>query len=301
MFPPEFDYRRADSVAEALDLLAEDGARALAGGQSMIPELKTGKASPGTLVDVGELDALSGIEVGDGETTVGALTTYAELASADPVADHAPVLADAATELGDRQVRNRGTLGGNLAQADPDGDLPAAVVAADATVVVRGRDGERDVPAGEFFLGDGETVLDDELLSAVRVPHAGDAGGAYVKNEHPATGYATVGVAAVVDVDGDQTVSSAGVAANGVQPRPVRLEAVEDALVGENATDGAVSEAAGRAAEDLDTDTIPSDPYASGEFRANLLETYAERAVTRAVGRAGGEVDSATSGGASDE
>ncbi len=296
MFPPEFDYRRAASVEEALSLLADDGARVLAGGQSMIPELKTGQAAPGTLVDVGDLDALTGIDVGERETAVGAITTYAELAGADELWEHAPVLAEAATELGDRQVRNRGTIGGNLAQADPDGDLPAAVVAADATIVVRGRDGEREIPAGDFFVGDGETVLDDELVTTVRVPHAD--GGVYVKKEHPATGYAMVGVAAVVEVDGGDTVSTVGVAANGVQPHAVRLPSVEEALSGGPVTDEAIEAAAEQAPDDLDSEAIPSDPYASGEFRANLLSTYAERALARAVERARGTGDStATDGG----
>lgn len=300
MFPPEFDYRRAGSVEEALDLLADDDARVLAGGQSMVPELKTGRANPGRLVDVGDLDGLRGIEVGGEETTVGALTTYATVAGSDHLWKHASPLSEAAAELGDRQVRNRGTVGGNLAQADPDGDLPAATLAADATVVVRGVDGEREVDAGDFFRGDGRTAVGDgELVTAVRIPHddgqSSEAAGAYVKKEHPATGYALVGVAAVVDVAADE-VADARVAANGVQSRPVRLRAVESGLAGEPASKETIESAAAEAAADLDPDEIPSDPYASGEYRADVLETYAERAVGRAVERATGDALGPTGG-----
>lgn len=304
MFPPEFDYYRAESIEEALDLLADEHAHVLAGGQSMVPELKTGRANPGTLVDVGALDSLRGIEVGDGETSVGALTTYATLAGSDHLWRRAPALAEAATKLGDRQVRNRGTVGGNLAQADPDGDLPAAALAADATVLVQGENGEREVDAGEFFLGDGETdVGETELISAVRLSHvdAADAmvdgtGGAYAKKEHPATGYAMVGVAAAVRVAGGD-VSDARVAANGVGSRPVRLRPIESEFAGKSPDGVAIEMAAGRAGDDLDPAGIPSDPYASGKYRANVLETYASRALRRAVERAGSDVSGQAIGG----
>ncbi len=285
MFPPAFDYRRAGSVEEALDLLASRAdAELLAGGHGLLPAMKTGRASPGLLVDVGDLD-LAGIDPGD-PTVVGALATHADLADADGSWERAPVLAEAAAHVGDRQVRNRGTVGGNLAEADPAADLPAATVAADAALVVRGRDGEREVPAGAFFEGDGDTALDDaELVTEVRVPAA--AGGAYARKTHPASGFALVGVAAVVATEGG-TVTAARVAATGVTDRPVRLGPVESALVGESATTTAVAAAAERAADDLDASRLRSDAQVSGEYRAALLSTYAERALASALDRAAG-------------
>ncbi|MFC4450506.1 FAD binding domain-containing protein [Halorussus aquaticus] len=304
MFPPEFDYYRANGVEEAFDLLenhADADPVVLAGGHGLLPDLKTGAAAPGVAIDIGDIDGLRGIDAApDGGLRVGALTTHAALASSDAAATHAPVLAEAAGEVGDVQVRNRGTVGGNLAEADPSADLPAAAVAADATLVVRGRDGEREIPADEFFAGDGDTALGDrELLTEIRVSGAenpdddGRTGGAYAKKTHPATGYALVGVAASLAVR-DGTVTDPRLAASGVADAPVRLTAVEDAiagtaegeLVGEDADSDALAAAAERAGETLDPADARSDVAASGEFRLHLLGSYAERALAAAFDRA---------------
>lgn len=293
MYPPQFDYYRAGTVAEALELLSAHADRdpeLLAGGHGLLPSMKTGRASPEVLVDIGSVDALQSIETDDEAVTVGALATHADLAASEVLREHVPVLAEAAANVGDPQVRNRATIGGNLAEADPAADLPAAVVAADATLRVRGRDGEREVAAEEFFVGREETVLaDGELVTAIRLPHS-EGSGAYAKKTHPASGYAMVGVAAVVSVDGDE-VAGARVAANGVLDRAVRLQAVEDALVGAAAEPEAVAAAAGRAADDLDPERLVGDVHASGEFRTHLLEPYTERAVGRALERATGGDD----------
>lgn len=293
MIPGEFDYYRASTVTEALELLdahADHDPQLLAGGHGLLPSMKTGEASPEVLVDVGGVDALGDIEADATGVTVGALVTHADLAASERLREHARVLAEAAANVADRQVRNWGTIGGNLAEADPAADLPAAVVAADATIRARGPDGERAIRAKDFFVGREETALaDDELVTAIFVPHR-EGAGAYAKKTHPATGYAMVGVAAVVAVE-DGDVTHARVAANGVLDRAVRLRAVEDALVGVPADDsGAVGDAAERAGDDLDPDRLVGDAYASGEFRAHLLESYAERAIGTALERAtGGE------------
>lgn len=292
MFPPSFDYHRPGDVTEALDLLADlKDAAVVAGGHGLVPDMKAGTASPGALVDVSDLD-LAGVAV-DGETVrVGALATHADLAASERLREAAPVLAEAAGSVGDRQIRNRGTVGGNVAEAHPAADPPAAVLAADATVHARGPDGERAVPADDFFRGDGATALaDDELVTEFALD---SRPGAYERRTHPATGYATVGVAATVTV-ADGTVSEPRVAATGAADRPVRLTAVEEALVGvvlddadgDGLASGETAErAAANAGESLDSDRFRSDAHASGSLRASLLPTYAEQAVARALDRA---------------
>lgn len=283
MFPPEFDYRRPERLPEALDALASPDARPIAGGHALLPAMKRGDAAPDTVVDVSGLDALCGLERGDGATRVGACVTYADLLADDRLASDCPVLPRVVEKLGDWQVRNRGTVGGNLAAAVPGSDLPAAALAADATVHVRGPDGARDVAAVDLFVGGGTTLAADELLTGVTVPHAPDAGAAYARKTHPASGWAMVGVAAVVaGAEGDAT--DARVAAVGVHDPPLRLPAVEDALA-----DGAdASAAAERAPAALDADALVGDSHASGPFRRELLTPLVERAVGDALDRAGG-------------
>ncbi|WP_207589335.1 FAD binding domain-containing protein [Halomontanus rarus] len=297
MFPPQFDYHRASSIDDALELLerhAADDPRILAGGHSLLPDLKNGRASPRALVDIGEIDALRGIgsgadvesgaDSGADETAIGALTTYADILESDRLQRHAPVLTDATSVLADLQIRNRGTIGGNLTAAEPGADLPAATLAADATVRVRGPDGERAIDAAAFLGADGSepALRERELVTEVRVPHV-EAGG-YAKKTHPASGYAMVGVAAVLETD-DGTITDARVAATGVLERVVRLAAVEDALVGARVESKTIEAAAERAGETIEPADARSDDHASGEFRVHLLSTYAERALERAVDR----------------
>ena len=294
MIPGQFDYYRATSVNEALDLLethADRDPELVAGGHGLVPSMKAGEASPGALVDIGGIDGLGSLEARGEEISVGALATHADLAASERLREHAMVLAEAATNVGDVQIRNRGTIGGNLAEANPAADLPAAVVAADATIRVRGLGGDRSIAAEEFFLGREATDLaESELITEIRVPPSGGGSG-YVKKIHPATGYAMVGVAAVVRVD-DGEVTDARVAANGVMEHAVRLTPVEDALVGTRAARAddseAVSAAAEHASDDLDTEQLVEDVHASGAFRAHLLSTYTERALDVALARANG-------------
>ncbi len=287
MYPGEFDYHRAESVEHALELLDElDDAELLSGGHSLLPTMKTGLADPDAVVDIGQIDAMSGIDHDGDTTTVGANTTYAEIADDDTLWDSVTVLPEAAGNIGDVQVRNAGTIGGNLAHADPASDLPAAALAADATLVAQGPDGEREVDADDYFIAMYMTDLaEDELLTAVEVPHQGpEVGSAYVKKPSPSSGYALIGVAATLHTDGG-TVESARVAANGAMDHGVRLSAVEDALDGASVDD--VGDAGEHAGDSLDTSMFMDDLQASAEFRAQLLEVYTERALEQAADRVG--------------
>ena len=286
MYPDEFDYYNADSIDEALELIDEHSdaeTELLAGGHSLLPAMKTGLSSPDVLIDISGVEAMQGIET-DGDTlSIGAMTRYSDLTDSEGVAEHAPVLADAVRQVGDVQVRNRGTIGGNLAHADPAADLPGAALASDATLVVEGSDGEREIPADDFFFGMYTTdVGPDELLTRIEVPSADGAVGTYVKKPSPSSGYAMVGVAALLDIDGN-TVKSASVGANGVMDHGVRLESVENALVDGSLDADTIEAAAGHAGDDLDVAMMMDDLQASNEFRAQLLEVYTERALTAAM------------------
>ncbi|WP_435348639.1 FAD binding domain-containing protein [Haloarchaeobius sp. HRN-SO-5] len=290
MFPSQFEYHRADSVEEAIELKAENPeTEILAGGHSLLPTMKSGLANPGGLVDIGDIESLKGIDRRDGETELGALTTYATIAQNEQLWADVTVLAEGAHEVGDIQVRNRGTIGGNIAHSDPASDLPGAVLAADATIHAQGPDGERDIAADDFFQGMYATDLaEDELLTGVRIPHQDeDTGSAYVKKPSPSSGYALVGVAAVLETDGDE-VTSARLAANGVMDHAVRLEPTEDALVGVSLDDeDGIEDAAQVAADDLDEFMMMDDIQASAEFRTQLLHVFTRRAIEAAADRVG--------------
>lgn len=289
MYPSQFDYYRADTVEEAIDLLADhDGdVELLAGGHSLLPTMKSGLASPDVLIDIGGIDAMSGIDMADDTVTIGATTNYAEIASSEDLQGAAPALADAVAAVGDIQVRNRGTIGGNLAHADPAADPPAAALASNATIHLTGPDGDRRVDADDFFIAMYTTdVAEGELVTAVEIPTlgAGDAG-AYVKKASPSSGYAMVGVAARLRTDGD-TIDSARVAANGALDHATRLAPVEDHLEGRGLDDGIAGAAAEHATDDVEDWELMDDIQASAEYRAQLLEVYTERALARAVDRA---------------
>lgn len=292
MYPDEFDYYRAESIEHVFDLIDEHpDAEMLAGGHSLLPTMKSGLADPDVIIDIGDIEAMQGIEY-DGDTaSIGALTNYATVTNTDELWDGATVLAEAAGEIGDKQVRNRGTIGGNLAHSDPASDLPAAAITADATLVAQDRDGERRIDADDYFLGMYMTDLtEDELLTRIEISCTNsNVAGAYVKKPSPSSGYALVGVAARLHVDGGD-VSAARVAANGVMDHGVRLDPVEDALEGQSLTGDTIESAAARAAADLDQSIMMDDLQASAEFRAQLLEVYTERALERAADRAGATI-----------
>lgn len=291
MYPGRFDYYGATSVAEALDLLAEHDVaetELLAGGHSLIPTMKTGLADPDVLIDLGGIDGLVGIDRSNGTTNIGAMTPYAAIAADGDLGQEAKVVAEAAGAIGDVQVRNAGTIGGNLAHSDPASDLPAAVLAADARIVLEGHDGERSVPAEEFFIGMYETAIDTaELLTSVEIPHqSASTGSAYVKKASPSSGYAMVGVATTIETD-DGSIADARVAANGAFDHAVRLEPVEEALVGETADSGVAEAAAAHATDGVEDWELMDDTHASGAFRGHLLEVFAGRSIATALERAG--------------
>ena len=272
MIPQEFDYEHASSVADAIAMLREHGdeARILAGGHSLVPLMKLRLAAPDALIDIGGIASLRGITDTPGSITIGALTTHAQVAGSDVVAGGCPILAEAAAGIGDSQVRNRGTIGGSLANADPHGDLPAVFLALDGDVTVEGSGGERTIAAVDLVVDYLQTSLSaDEILTAVRVPKA--ATSAYVKFNRRAQDWAIVGAAAVVDG------ASARIALTGVGAKPVRATAAEAAFSGANA-----AEAAEHAAEGLDP---PSDTSASGEYRAHLAKVLVRRALETALAR----------------
>ena len=288
MYAGDFDYYRASSVAEAIRLLGEHpGAKLLAGGHSLIPLLKLRLASPAVLVDIGQIGELKGISVQNGTVRIGALTTHTELASSAALRDACPVLAEAASTIGDPQVRNRGTIGGNVAHADPASDLPAVLTALGASFSVAGAGGQRTIQAAQLFQGFMATSLaENEILTAVEVPRRqADQGMAYAKFSHPASRYAVVGAAAVVTLSGG-SCSAASVAVGGLVPTPTRTSSVEGALVGNSLSPNIIAGAAGRVSSDLGDDLL-GDLFASAEYRRAMAEVYVRRALSTAVERAG--------------
>jgi carbon-monoxide dehydrogenase medium subunit len=284
--PSAFGYARAGSVDEALRLLASDpGAKVIAGGQSILPLMKLRLAHPGSLVDIGRLGELRGIsKLDDGRLSVGALTTYSDLL--DSPALHYGVLRDALPTIADVQVRNVGTVGGAVAHADPNSDLPAALLALDAELVLRSSRGTRTVPVNGFFSGPFATgIAHDELLTAVILPAPrDDAGSAYASLEQPASGYAMVGVAAVVIRGPGGVIERAGIGITGVSDHPYRATEVEAALVG---TVGSAEVLGAAAAQGVSGRRANADIHAGAEYRAAMTTVYTRRALEAALARAG--------------
>jgi carbon-monoxide dehydrogenase medium subunit len=287
MFAANFDYYRARSIDDTQKLMAaHPGAKLLAGGHSLLPLLKLRLAAPTAVIDIGRVAEMRGIAREGADVRIGALTTHAELAASSDLHTSAQALAEAAAIVGDPAVRNRGTIGGNIAHADPASDLPTVLVALGARIVAVGPKGERRIPADEFFTGIMTTALaDDEVLVAVTVPAVVRVqGSAYEKFAHPASRYAVIGAAALISVE-NGTCSAAQVSIGGLLPGPRRARSVERALIGKPATDKTIAAAAGAVAADLGNDVI-GDIFASAGYRAAIAPVYIERAVTAAVARA---------------
>ncbi len=284
MYPPKFDYYRANSVAEAVSMLQQhSGAKVLAGGHSLIPVMNIRLADPGTLVDIGRIKDIKGISVQGNSVRIGALTTHAMIAASKDVPQ---VLSEAAGMIGDPQVRNRGTIGGNIAHADPASDLPTVLTALGATIHVTGPNGNRTIVATDFFTGLFETALGEgEIVVAVEVAKSGaGAGSAYAKLFNPASRYAMVGAAAIVTVSGG-VCSAAGVAVGGLVPAATRAKAVEAALIGKALDEAAISAAAEAVSSNLGEDII-GDIHASAEYRKAMAPVMVKRALMSAAGRA---------------
>jgi carbon-monoxide dehydrogenase medium subunit len=287
MYATNFDYYRARSLADVHALIAaHPGAKLLAGGHSLVPLLKLRLAAPAAVIDIGRVAELRGIARQRDDVRIGALTTHAELAASAELRTAAQALAEAASWVGDPAVRNRGTIGGNVAHADPASDLPTVLVALDARMIVAGPKGERLIPADQFFTGIMTTALgEDEILTGVQVPVAprGQAS-AYEKFSHPASRYAVLGAAASIALK-DGTCTAARIAIGGLLPSARRAPRVEKALVGKALTDETIAAAAAEVAGDLGNDVI-GDLFASAEYRSEMAPIYVKRAITTAVQRA---------------
>lgn len=279
MIAANFDYESPRTLSEALDLLASrPDAKILAGGHSLLPAMKLRLAQPSLLVDIGRIAGLGYIRESGDQILIGSLTTHAEVAASQLLHRHSPLLALTAAHIGDPQVRNRGTIGGSLAQAHPAADYPAAVLALDAEVVANSRAGERVIPIAGFFTGMFSTQLrPDEILTEVRVPRTTAENVAYKKFHHPASGYAVVGVAVRLRMAGSK-IDSAAVGITGVSDVAYRATAVEIALRGKPTT--AIPEAARQAARGVE---IIGDVYASAPYREHLVTVIARRALEEAA------------------
>jgi carbon-monoxide dehydrogenase medium subunit len=286
MIPAAFAYDRAGSVAEALSLLMEHGsdAKVLAGGQSLIPLMKLRLARPDRLIDIGRLDELKGVRETSNGLSIGPLTTYASLLT-DPLITRYALLADALPRIGDVQVRNRGTIGGSIAHADPASDMPALLLALGAEVICRSaHKGERVVPITEFFDGPFSTALaPEELLTEIRLPSASMTyGSAYRALEQPASGYAIAGVAAIIGGSGDGAFSDIRIAVTGVGDHPYRATAVEDALEGSKVDAAAIAGAVSKVTDGVD---VQGDIHADKRYRAAMAAVMAQRALEGARAR----------------
>jgi carbon-monoxide dehydrogenase medium subunit len=283
MIPSAFEYFAANSVDEALKLLAEHGdeAKILAGGHSLLPAMKLRLAAPTVLIDINPIAELRSISVGEG-VTIGAMTTYASLLDSAELKAALPVIGEAVDQIGDPQVRNRGTIGGALAHADPAADLPAVILALGGTLTAQGPEGTREIAIDDFFVDMLTTSLEpNELLTSISLPKTGAGEGAsYVKMVQPASGYAIVGASAWVKLNGDGTVAAARVAITGAGPKPTRLEEVENALVGGASGQDAVTAAAEAISDDLE---LLGDIHASEDYRRAMVKVYVRRAILKAI------------------
>jgi len=285
MYPAPFDYSTPTTIDEAIHLLAEHGenAKVLAGGHSLLPLMKLRFAQPTHLVDLRRIPSLRGIRRDGTNLVIGAMTTYAELAASGDVRDAAPIIADAASQIGDPQVRNRGTIGGSLAHADPSADLPTVILALGATIIAASASGRRSIGADAFFRELFTTSLDaNEILAEIRVPiSTARSGSAYAKHPHPASRFALVGVAATLDLErmGDR-VQRVRVAVTGLANTPLRAIRVEEALVGRIADADTIAVAA------MELDASPDTPDDSSGYKVQLARVCADLALRRAAERA---------------
>lgn len=287
MYPASFGYFAPRSLDEALGLLEKHGdeAKLLAGGHSLIPAMKLRLTDPGWLIDLGRIPDLRGIRTEEQALIVGAFTTHSEVASSEQVNQLVPGLAEAASLIGDVQVRNRGTIGGSVAHADPAADLPIALTSLGASFALVSSSGQRSVPAEEFFIDFFTTALEEnEILKEIHLPLPRPrTGTAYAKLPHPASGYVVVSAAAVLSVDSSGNCESARVVIGGVGGVPHRAAATEQTLQGRSLSSASIESAAASAAEG--TQPHP-DTYADEDYKRHMVAVYARRAIEKAAQRA---------------
>jgi len=279
MIPASFDYESPKSLDEALALLSKnEDAKLLAGGHSLLPAMKLRLAAPSVLVDLSRIAGLSYIREAGDQIAIGAMTTHADVAASDLLERDSPLLKQTALHIGDVQVRNRGTIGGSLAHADPAADYPAAILALDAELVARSKSGERTIAAKDFFTGLFSTALQPgEIITEVRVPKTRDSRTAYAKFHHPASGFAVAGAAVVARVKAG-SIQEIAIGITGIAPSAYRATKAEDALRGKSASEiVAASQHAADGVEPL------SDFFASAEYRKHLAAVYTQRALEEAL------------------
>ena len=282
MIPTSFDYARATSLDDAIaKLAAGDGAKLLAGGHSLIPLMKLRLSEPTTLIDIARIPGLAGIKEKDGKIEIGAATTHHAVATSALLRDTCAALAETAETIGDPQVRNRGTIGGSLAHADPAADYPAILVALDAEIHIKGKGGWRVVKAADFFQGLFTVDLQpEEIIAGVQVKPQKAA--AYAKLHQRASHFAIVGVAAALEVSGGK-VSAARVGLTGASTHAMRLANVEAALAGKALSDDTIAAAAAVAGDGIDD--INADIHASADYRRAMIKVFTKRALEAAARR----------------
>ncbi len=291
MIPAGFEYHAPKSLEEALRLLGRHGdeAKLLAGGHSLLPLMKLRLAAPRYVIDLGRIRGLRYLREDDGRIAIGAMATHSDILESPLLREKCSLLPKTAHEIGDVQVRNRGTLGGSLAHADPAADYPAAILALDAEIVVLSTGGTRTIPAREFFVDMLTTALaPGEILTEVRVPVLPPkTGTAYLKLHQPASGFAIVGAAACLGLGPAGAIETVALGITGVAPKAYRAVEVEKALTGKRPSEKLLSDAARRA---VPPDAEPlSDLHASAEYRKAMAVVFARRALERALARAQGK------------
>jgi aerobic carbon-monoxide dehydrogenase medium subunit len=285
MISAQFDYVRANTLDEALTLLAQnEDAKILAGGHSLIPAMKLRLARPPLLVDIARIKELAYVREEAGQICIGAMTSHYQIESSDLLKKICPLLPECAGHIGDVQVRNKGTIGGSVAHSDPAGDWPAAIIALKAEIVLASKSGNRTVKADDFFVDLLTTALEPgEILREIRVDKpSGRTGQAYVKMHHPASGFAVVGVAASLTLEANGICQNASLGITGVAAKAYRAATVESAINGKALDEEAIGNAAAHATEGID---VNGDLFASVEYRRHLAEVFTRRALTLAGSR----------------
>src|SRR5262245_33967876 len=287
MFPANFNYVAARSIEEALQLIAKHGeeGKLLAGGHSLIPAMKLRLQSPQTLIDLATVPGLRGVRVDGNQLVIGALTVHADIASSDLVRKHVPGLSEAASVIGDLQVRNRGTIGGSVAHADPAADLPVMLTALNASFAMHESSGTRAAEVDQVFTDFYPPAMAaNEILTEIRVPlPTAGSGTAYAKLPNPASGYVVVSAGAVITRQASGNCTAARVALGGLGSGPIRARATEVELQGKPLTPQVIAAAAAKAAQDTDP---AEDSYASAEYKRHVATIYARKAIEQAAQRA---------------
>jgi len=282
VIPVSFTYERASSIDDAIAKMAAGGGKLIAGGHSLVPLMKLRLSEPGRLIDIARIPGLSGIRESGGRIEIGATTTHHEVATSKLLRDKCLMVAEAAAEIGDAQVRNRGTIGGSIAHADPAADMPAVMVAADAEIEIRGKSGTRTVKAADFFQGFYTVDLQaSEIITTIRFAPVRSA--AYAKLHQRASHYAIVGVAAALDLRGG-VIQAARVAVTGATTHATRLADVEKALAGNKASADVVAAASANAGSGI-TD-LNADLHGSAEYRRAMIPVFVRRSLEKALSRA---------------